>query len=100
MIQFLPSLTELSEVLWVYAIAKYNITMFGSHAPGLGFIIMFALWAAWACKKKGERGRGRRGEGGGEERGEGEGGRRGEGKGEKRREGKGKGGEEERGEGG
>ncbi|KAL5510488.1 hypothetical protein EMCRGX_G006042 [Ephydatia muelleri] len=39
---------QLSEVLWVYAIAKYNITMFGSHAPGLGFIIMFALWAAWA----------------------------------------------------
>ena len=71
MIQFLPSLTELSEVLWVYAIAKYNITMFGSHAPGLGFIIMFALWAAWAGKKKGREGKGGEGE-------RGEGGRRGE----------------------
>eukprot|EP00731_Ephydatia_muelleri_P033228 Em0026g48a len=39
---------QLSEVLWIYAIAKYNIAMFGSQIPGFGFIIMFALWAVWA----------------------------------------------------
>ena len=46
--RLLPLSTELSEVLWVYAIAKYNITLIGSKMPGLGFIIMFALWGAWA----------------------------------------------------
>ncbi|KAL5510452.1 hypothetical protein EMCRGX_G005994 [Ephydatia muelleri] len=39
---------QLSEVLWIYAIARYNIAMFGSQIPGFGFIIMFALWAVWA----------------------------------------------------
>ena len=38
-------------MLWSYAIAQYNIAMFGSQDPGFGFIVMWALWAVWAGER-------------------------------------------------